>query len=106
MSLVSTPTGAHGCGIGWEIAARLPDDPMITQGFGTHYFREIHQHDAPGTVRACPECGKTWVAERYPEVRSGMQGVGIFWRPERRREQKRRERAQRIPEQDLRPVRR
>jgi hypothetical protein len=51
-------------------------------------------HDTPGTVRRC-NCGRFWAAEKYPEVRGGQQRVGVFWRPEKRRERSRREKAHR-----------
>jgi hypothetical protein len=92
MTLVSTPEAGHGCSISWELAS-LPDDhPAVLAGSATHFYREINRWDAPGTVRACPECGRHWVAEEYPQVRSGMQMCGVFWRPETRRERRRRER--------------
>lgn len=47
-----------------------------------------HIHDRPGTVRACPQCGRTWVA--YSRSDEGY--LFTFWRPERRFEKWRRER--------------
>jgi hypothetical protein len=48
--------------------------------------------DKPGTVRRC-DCGRRWVAEKPPEVRGGQQIVGVRWRPEKRSERRRKERA-------------
>ena len=83
MSLIHVPQAAHGCGISWE--TYRSDD-------GQNYLREVNRWDAPGTVRQCGECGKFWVAEQYPEVHYGMQSLGVFWRPEKRRERRRRQR--------------
>jgi hypothetical protein len=81
MTLARDAGWPHSCNIAWEeIDGSL---------------REVHRSDPPGTVRRCDTCGKHWVAVEYPEVTSGMQGMGVFWRPEKRRERWRRERAAR-----------
>lgn len=53
--------------------------------------------DAPGTVRACGDCGKTWVAYRPTYRLPGTSGQVwapevVLWRPEGRIERWRRER--------------
>jgi len=47
-------------------------------------------YDPPGTVRACDECGRTWVAEKPPP---GL--MPSVWRPEGRIARWRRERRER-----------
>lgn len=91
MTLVYAPSSGHGCAISWELCDLPADDPLALAGEAAQYFREVHRWDAPGTVRQCAKCGKFWVAEEYPQVRSGMQSCGVFWRPEKRRERRRRE---------------
>lgn len=72
MTVVYVPQPPHTCDVG-------PQEPC---------------HDAPGTTRRCA-CGRFWVAEKYPEVRGGQQRVGVFWRPEKARERRRREKSHR-----------
>ena len=47
-----------------------------------------------GTVMRC-DCDRFWVADRHPSVRDGQQQAGVRWRPEKRRERRHRERADR-----------
>ena len=93
MTLVYTPPPGHRCDIGWETRVLGPDAPSVKAGFataGVRYAVMAHCNDAPGTVRRCGTCGKHWVAERH---RPGSVMIGVFWRPEKRRERRRRERA-------------
>ena len=92
MTLIHAPESEHSCDIDWERVPRLVPDKPAPWNPGpppgvTHRLEMVHHFDAPGTVRQCPACGKFWVAERYPHPGTG----GVFWRPEKRRERKRRE---------------
>ena len=86
MTLVHTPERKHSCDIDWETRP-VTSGPFCTPGETKHAAYMVHRNDPPGTVRQCPECGKFWVAERN---RPGM--AGVFWRPEKRRERRQRER--------------
>lgn len=93
MSLVYAPERKHSCDIGWELVPwPVPDEsapwnPGPPPGI-TSQWEMVHRDDAPGTVRRCEDCGRCWRAEKN---RPGM--AGVFWRPERRLERWRRERA-------------
>lgn len=51
--------------------------------------------DPPGTVRACTECGRTWVSYRFPPQGGYAAGYDIRWRREGRLARWWRERRQR-----------
>jgi len=68
--LIYQPEPGHRCpvtaGGSWFETRELPTDSYSRlQGFTT-YAAFIHEHDRPGTVRACGECGRTWVAHKNP----------------------------------------
>jgi hypothetical protein len=66
MTIVSQPSASHRCG---------PSRYGVWLGY---------THDRAGTVRACDECGKTWVAyrQKYTHGMRGQLHVGSLWRPE------------------------
>jgi len=94
------PAEAHHCGVNaygvWSEARPLPTDHLLYDPAkpGQCYYAFVHMCDAPGTVRACDECGRTWVAFR--QRRDYIQVTR--WRPERRFERRCRERRARVTE--------
>lgn len=95
MSLIHVPGRKHSCDIDWEtVPWEMPEHPTIWHPVPppgvTHRMQPAHRYDPPGTVRQCPECGRYWRAERN---RPGI--AGVFWRPETRRERRKREKTAR-----------
>jgi hypothetical protein len=88
VTLVYAPKPGHNCDIDWESVPWPPDGVPPPPPGVTRRLEMVHHLDPPGTVRRCETCGRCWVAERN---RPGM--AGVFWRPEKRRERRRRERA-------------
>lgn len=83
--VVSRPAQQHHCGVNdygiWSEPRPLSPDSDLYKQIGARYtYHFIHEHDAPGTVRACTECGKTWVAGRSRDP--GM--MLTVWSPEGR----------------------
>jgi hypothetical protein len=64
--LLYSPPATHHCpvrGGHWTKTVPLqPGDFGYSPGLGFGKVVTIHDRDAPGTVRVCDECGKTWVA--------------------------------------------
>jgi hypothetical protein len=72
--LVAIPARAHACPVrGGHWTTTVPLDPSAFPGLtpGAERLDTIHQHDRPGTIRAC-DCGRTWVAYRPAAASSGQ----------------------------------
>ena len=69
--------------------------PIPDGFFSSHYWKEdpAFTWATEGTVVACEECGKTWVA--YKQEYANMVDLTTHWRPERRFERWRRGRKER-----------
>ena len=76
--VVHQPPQPHKCRIEPDVRNRqinLPGGPVTVP---------MADYDPPGTVRACTECGRTWVAYRLPPQAGYAAGFNIRWRPEGR----------------------
>jgi hypothetical protein len=77
--VIARPAEHHHCGVNdYGVWSEVRDSTDPDSPF-RQYYASIHQHDPPGTTRACSECGRVWVAYRHPPD-SGR--VTTFWRRE------------------------
>jgi hypothetical protein len=97
-AVVHGPLRRHHCGVGsngdWWTSRPLPDDHHLRAAGITDYLTPVGEFDPPGTIRACPDCDRTWVAHTRPPGARWID-LSTCWRPEGRIARWRRQRRNR-----------